>query len=176
MLKEEGIQFYTFQLKSEKKLKVVLWGITKDITELKGDFQQQDYPVENISRVKGKNSQPTPLVLIEVSREYKSIYNIANYCGLTIIVEPLRTRSEIVQCHKCQMFSHTQSNCNINYKCMKCGEGHSTHLCTKPKTSPPKCANCQGEHLSTYIKCPVNPNNAAVNKKFIDAPSPKVNA
>ncbi|GJQ65604.1 hypothetical protein Trydic_g12483, partial [Trypoxylus dichotomus] len=151
-------------------------GITKDITELKGDLQQQDYPVENISRVKGKNGQPTPPVLIEVSREYKSIYNIANYCGPTIIVESLRTRSEIVQCQKCQMFGHTQSNCNINYKCMKCGEGHFTHLCTKPKTTPPKCANCQGEHLSTYIKCPGNPNNAAVNKNFIDAPPPKVNA
>ncbi|GJQ76213.1 hypothetical protein Trydic_g1954 [Trypoxylus dichotomus] len=74
------------------------------------------------------------------------------------------------------MFGYAQSNCNINYKCMKCGEGHSTHLCTKPKTTPPKCANCQGEHLSTYIKCPANPNNDAVNKKFIDAPPPKVNA
>ncbi|GJQ87978.1 hypothetical protein Trydic_g12907 [Trypoxylus dichotomus] len=58
---------------------------------------------------------------------------------------------------------------------MRCGEGHSTHLCTKPKTTPPKCVNCQGEHLSTYTKCPANPNNAAVNKKFIDAPLPKVN-
>ncbi|GJQ78211.1 hypothetical protein Trydic_g2540 [Trypoxylus dichotomus] len=58
-------------------------------------------------------------------------------------------------------------------KCKKCGEGHSTHLCTKPKATPPKCANCNGEHLTTYIKCPANPNNAAVNKKFIDAPPPK---
>ncbi|GJQ66013.1 hypothetical protein Trydic_g4105 [Trypoxylus dichotomus] len=53
---------------------------------------------------------------------------------------------------------------------MKCGEGHSTHLCTKPKTTSPKCANCQGEHLSI-----ANPNNAAVNKKFIDASPPMVN-
>ncbi|GJQ79219.1 hypothetical protein Trydic_g5464 [Trypoxylus dichotomus] len=58
---------------------------------------------------------------------------------------------------------------------MKCGEGHSIHLCTKPKTAPPKFANCQGKHLSTYIKCPANPNNTAINKKFIDASRPKVN-
>ncbi|GJQ70170.1 hypothetical protein Trydic_g9515 [Trypoxylus dichotomus] len=70
------------------------------------------------------------------------------------------------------MFGHTQSNCNINYKCMKCGEDHSTHLCQKPRTTPPKCANCGGEHLSTYLKCPENPNNAA-GKKYIDAPLPK---
>ncbi|GJQ71967.1 hypothetical protein Trydic_g3075 [Trypoxylus dichotomus] len=90
MLKEEGIQFYTFQLKSEKNLKVILRGITQDITEeeIKDDLQQQDYPVEKISRMKRRNGQPTPLVLIE---------------------------------------------------------------------------------------CPANPNTAAVNKKFIDAPPPKVN-
>ncbi|GJQ88519.1 hypothetical protein Trydic_g4930 [Trypoxylus dichotomus] len=72
------------------------------------------------------------------------------------------------------MFGHTQSNCNINYKCMKCGEDHSTHLCEKPNTTPPKCANCGGEHPSTYIKCPENPNNA-VGKKYIEAPLPKSN-
>ncbi|GJQ75504.1 hypothetical protein Trydic_g17591 [Trypoxylus dichotomus] len=58
---------------------------------------------------------------------------------------------------------------------MEWGEGHSNHLCTKPKTTPPKCANCQGEHLSTYTKCAANPNNTAVKKKIIDAPPPKVN-
>ncbi|GJQ71254.1 hypothetical protein Trydic_g10994 [Trypoxylus dichotomus] len=49
-------------------------------------------------------------------------------------------------------------------------EGHSIHLCTKLKTTPPKCADCQGEDLSTCIKC-----NAAIYKKFIDIPPPKVN-
>ncbi|GJQ86055.1 hypothetical protein Trydic_g22060 [Trypoxylus dichotomus] len=124
--------------------------------------------------MKGKQGKPSPLVLVEIDRLYKSIYNITDCCGLAVKVEALRTRNLIVQCRKCQMFGHTQSNCNINYKCMKCGEDHSTHLCEKPKTTPPKCANCGGEHLSTYLKCPENPNNA-VGKKFIDAPLPKNN-
>ncbi|GJQ83760.1 hypothetical protein Trydic_g6792 [Trypoxylus dichotomus] len=52
MLKEEEIQFYTFQLKSEEKLKVVLRGIAQDITddEIKDDLQQQDYPDEGYTR------------------------------------------------------------------------------------------------------------------------------
>ncbi|GJQ88084.1 hypothetical protein Trydic_g13096 [Trypoxylus dichotomus] len=58
------------------------------------------------------------------------------------------------------------------FRCV-CMPGHSTHLCTKPKTTRPKSANCQGVHLSTYIKCPANPNNAAVNKKFTDLTPPK---
>ncbi|GJQ84759.1 hypothetical protein Trydic_g21160 [Trypoxylus dichotomus] len=176
LLKDQKTQFYTYQLKSEKKLKVVLRGITQDITddEIKQDLQAQDYPVEKITRMKGKQGKPSPLVLVEIDRLYKSIYNITDCCGLAVKVEALRIRNLIVQCHKCQMFGHTQSSCNINYKCMKCGEDHSKHLCEKPRTTPPKCANCGGEHLSTYLKCPENPNNA-VGKKYIDAPLPKNN-
>ncbi|GJQ69117.1 hypothetical protein Trydic_g18452 [Trypoxylus dichotomus] len=167
-----GIQVEPATEEDYRKL-MVQRGITQDITEeeIKQDLHAQDYPVEKITRMKGKQGKPSPLVLIEIDRLYKSIYNITDCCGLAVKVEALRTRNLIVQCHKCQMFGHTQSNCNINYKCMKCGEDHSTHLCEKPKTTPPKCANCGGEHLSTY---PENPNNA-VGKKFIDAPLPKNN-
>ncbi|GJQ79451.1 hypothetical protein Trydic_g5039 [Trypoxylus dichotomus] len=149
LLKDQKTQFYTYQLKSDKKLKVVLRGITQDITddEIKQDLQAQDYPVEKITRMKGKQGKPSPLVLVEIDRLYKSIYNTTDCCGLAVKVEALRTRNIIVQCHKCQMFGHTQSSCNINYKC----EDHSTHLCEKPRTTPPKCANCGGEHLSTYL-------------------------
>ncbi|GJQ68700.1 hypothetical protein Trydic_g17236 [Trypoxylus dichotomus] len=170
-----GIQVEPATEEDYRKL-MVLRGITQDITddEIKQDLQAQDYPVEKITRMKGKQGKPSPLVLVEIDRLYKSIYNITDCCGLAVKVEALRTRNLIVQCHKCQMFGHTQSNCNINYKCIKCGEDHSTHLCEKPKTTPPKCANCGGEHLSTYLKCPENPNNA-VGKKYIDAPLPKNN-
>ncbi|GJQ66661.1 hypothetical protein Trydic_g4630 [Trypoxylus dichotomus] len=48
---------------------------------------------------------------------------------------------------------------------MKCGENHSTHL----------CANCGGEHLSTFIKCPKNPNNPNLPQKLVPAPLPKSN-
>lgn len=176
VLKDEQVQFYTYQLRSEKKLKVVLRGITQEISEemIKEDLRERDYPIEKIVRMKGKNGLPAPLVLIEINRDYKSIYNITECCGLDIKVEPLRTRNAVIQCHKCQMFGHTQLNCNINHRCMKCGEAHSTHLCTKPRTTPAKCANCGGEHVSTSLKCPNNPNNPST-KKYIEAPLPKDN-
>lgn len=47
---------------------------------------------------------------------------------------------------------------------MKCSESHSTHLCSKPKTTPAKCSNFGGEHTSKAIFCPENPNNIK-NKK-----------
>ncbi|GJQ83136.1 hypothetical protein Trydic_g15373 [Trypoxylus dichotomus] len=86
LLKEQKTQFYTYQLKSEKKLKVMLRGITQDITddEIKQYLQAQDYPVEKITRMKGKQGKPSPLVLAEIDRLYKSIYNITDCCGLAI--------------------------------------------------------------------------------------------
>lgn len=61
------------------------------------------------------------------------------------------------------MYGHIQRNCSNSYRCMKCGEGHSKHLCEKPKTAPLKCANCC--KLSIYLRCPKNTNNAINNRK-----------
>lgn len=175
-LESEKIQFFTFELKSEKKLKVVFRGIHQEITEkeILEDLKEKGYPADKITRMNNKNGFPMPMVIIEITKEYKSIYDIKDCCGLVIKVEPLRTRQGIIQCHKCQQYGHAQKNCHIDYKCLKCGENHSTHLCEKPRTTPPKCANCAGEHLSNYIRCPKNPNGARL-VKYVDAPMPTTN-
>lgn len=107
----------------------------------------------------GKNKKPSPLVLIEISKNYKSIFNLKKCCGLDVIVESLKIKQETVQCHRCQLFGHAQKNCRDDFKCMKCSENHSTHLCEKPRTTPAKCANCGGEHTAKYLLCKLNPNN-----------------
>lgn len=176
ILDNNNLEFYTYQLRSEKLLKVVLRGVMQESTEqeIREDLLHQGYPVSKIIRMKGRDGLPAPMILVEIAREYKSIYNLSSCCGLAVSTESLRSRSGIIQCHKCQSFGHSQLNCHIKYKCMKCGEEHSTHLCTKPITTPPKCANCSGEHLSTFLRCPSNPNNPN-SLKLVEAPLPKVN-
>lgn len=89
-------------------------------------------------------------------------------CGLIIKVELLRTWQGILQCHKCQGFSNGQNNCHIEYRCLKCGEKYFTHACEKPRTTPSKCANCEGKHLSSHIKRPKNPYGARLIK-YVEA-------
>lgn len=179
-LQESNKQFHAYELKSEKKLKVVLRGVLTQITEedIKKDLTKQGYPVTKVTRMKGQKGFPIPLVLVEIDKAYKAIFTKLEFCcGLSVQVESLRIKTEIIQCHRCQMFGHAQRNCHAEFKCMKCGDGHMSSECLKSRTTSPKCANCGGDHLSSYIKCMKNPNNPEVSKKkkFKEAPLPKEN-
>lgn len=159
LLLDKQFEFHTHVPKIEKSLKVVIKGIPVEIPneEISAELAEIGYPTEKITRMNKKGNTPMQMVLIELNRDYKSIYNLTNLLGLNITIEPLRNKGFIIQCHRCQLFGHAQANCHAQFKCMKCGEEHSTHLCTKPKTTPPKCANCKGEHTSIFKKCPARP-------------------
>lgn len=138
---------------------MVLRGVIQEITEdeIRDDLTKNGFPVTKVTRMNGRRG-PAPLVLIEIPREYSSIYQLKRICNLTITTETLNNRNGIVQCHRCQLFGHVQKHCYSEYRCLKCGEGHSTHECTKPLTLAAKCANCGGEHLSSSLECDKNPN------------------
>jgi len=46
-------------------------------------------------------------------------------------------RRDVIQCKKCQRISHTASNCNLPYRCVKCGD----------KYDPDRCGCLPGIHL-----------------------------
>lgn len=172
LMKNLNVEFHTHQLKSERNLKVVIKGISTEIPveDIKMYLEELGYPAINVSRMNGKLGKPIQMALIEIAREYKSIYSIKRVCGLDIDIEPLRSKGTI-QCHRCQLYGHVQRNCNAEFRCMKCAENHSTHLCTKPKTTAAKCANCGGAHTSVWKNCSSKPGNA---DKLKATPTPKV--
>lgn len=104
-LKKMNVQLYTYQLRPEKPLKVMLRGIPVEIQveEVIEDLNCKNYPATKAVRMNGKNGS-APLVLIEINRKYKSIYDITNCCGLLLAVEPPRRRNTVTICQRCQMF------------------------------------------------------------------------
>ena len=48
---------------------------------------------------------------------------------------------------------HGSGNCHHDPKCLKCGEGHLTKECTKPRDTPAKCANCKGPQPVNSTTC-----------------------
>lgn len=158
---ELNVKFHTFDIASEKSLKVVLRGVIQEISdaEITEDLRVNGFPAIKVSRMKGRDQQPSPLVYVEIAKDFKSIFDLKYCCGLSIQVEPLKAKTGQTQCHRCQQFGHVQKNCNNDYRCLKCGENHSTHICEKPRQADAVCANCQGNHTANFSKCPVNPNN-----------------
>lgn len=161
LFKDENVPFHTHQLKTEKNLRIVIKGIPTEIKEddIYTDLLEKGYPALKITRMNGKNNNPAPMALVEIKKDYKSLYKVPTVNGLSVQIEPLKNRRQIPQCHRCQLFGHIQKNCNANFACMKCAGEHSTHLCTKEKTTPAKCVNCGGAHTSIFKKCRKNPNS-----------------
>lgn len=145
-----NIQFYTYQLRSEKLLKVALRGVRRT---------RRNWRRRSSRGLKNEwKEHMAPLVLIKIDREYKSIYNITNFCGLHIEVEPLRKRNTITaigakhtaMCRKIAIMSTSAWNV-VN---------RTPHICVKSQRENQQNAqNAEESHLSILIRCPKSPWN-----------------
>lgn len=91
------ISFHTYQLRSEKTLKIVMRGMIQDIPveKIQEDLMNQNYEVIKITRLHGKDNKPAPLVMIDLDKKYKSIYELQKCCGLDVIIESKRVQQGI---------------------------------------------------------------------------------
>lgn len=161
-LEQNSCQFHTFKFRSEQCLKIVIKGIDNsiDTAEVENDLKEQGYVTQRITRMQSRLGKDLPMMLIDIDRIYRSIYsNLKMVCGLEVTLEAKRRKKSSGQCHRCQKFNHSQENCKAEYRCLKCGMNHSTHLCTKPKTTEATCANCGGKHPANFRGCPEHPEN-----------------
>lgn len=94
---------------------------------------------------------------IEIERKYRSIYNIRKFCGLDIVIEPMKPKLDVIQCYRCQLYRHVQKNDNAAPKCMICVLDHYTYECKKERTTPATCINCGGDHTAASKYCSVRP-------------------
>ena len=93
--------------------------------------------------------------LITVTKEtnLKQIFSIPHIGHTKIKWETYVNKKGVAQCHRCQNFGHGTKNCNLNPRCVKCGQDHLTKDCTKTKDTPAVCANCNEQHPANYSKC-----------------------
>lgn len=83
----------------------------------------------------------------------KDIFNIRHINNAIVSIEPPKKTDDLVQCYRCQQFGHTKSYCKKPFRCVKCGLDHSTTLCTKNISTPPKCVHCLQSHTANYKGC-----------------------
>lgn len=151
--------YCTFPPPDEKTLRVVIRGVPEHYSEeeIKLDLEFKGHQSEKVVRFKNAEKKPIPLVLVIIPRHDKEIYKLRYVKQFAITVEPQSPKTNIGQCHRCQLFGHAQSRCTATLKCVRCAGSHITADCIKPVNRPPKCANCGGAHPASYRGCPKYP-------------------
>lgn len=167
LLEKQNKNFYTFQLKSAKGLKVVLKGIDHNVDpdEIKADLVEKGFEIKHVSNIRNRYKIPQPMFKVELMPEASKaprgkphpIYNIQYILHRRIKVEEPHKSNSPVQCQNCQEFGHTKTYCQLDSYCVACGEQHQTKNCPKDKkdSTTKKCSNCSGHHTANFRGCPV---------------------
>lgn len=165
----EKLPFHSFSLKSEKPLKVVLRGVSSmaDIKSVEHELLGRGFAVGKCSRMMA-NKKPLDMVVVEVPREHRHIYDLTTVQGLQVTTEPLKKRRSNGQCFRCQQWGHSQRGCHATTRCVKCAGPHVSRECDGK--NPKKCANCGGSHPANFRGCPKHP-NAGSDKPQVATPT-----
>ncbi len=166
---EKNYLYFTSNPKNERPLKAVICGIPSDTP---CDLIQQELVKLNFNVIKvvqfrnyvKKTFYNKYLCHLAPGPQNQKIFEIKEITGFSCTVETYKFKG-IKQCYRCLFFNHSSANCNLPYRCLKCGEGHPTNSCTKPVTEKPKCANCGEDHLANNRKCPANPLNIKTSRQ-----------
>lgn len=169
ILKANEIQFYSYTPKENKKISLVLKGI-------KSEYDESDV----INSINSKNltnvkiEQVTKLKFdLKVEDKFFFIVQLANGskpAELTRIKRMLHQnvrwerlkKKAVFQCRRCQRIGHSSSNCNLDYRCVKCGKNHGPikeggicEITDKTDKKLLKCINCgESGHTASYKGCP----------------------
>ena len=185
LLKQKGHQFWTFTPKGEKPKTLIM----KYLPEY---YSEDDVlkAVENLGPIiKVAKHKIHWMIQFGKSADIENILKTKYILMCRIRFEKFKG-ADIVQCKNCQRYNHTASNCNMPYRCVKCGEQHGAKNCTlkmvdehevkyvkqqdgswKKQTATPKpvfCINCGNNgHTANYKKCPVYQQEIKNKKKAV---------
>ncbi|CAH1711344.1 unnamed protein product [Aphis gossypii] len=121
--------------------------------------------VTNILHRINKRALPLFRVDLKLADNNSDIFDIDSLCHTKIKIERPKIKLSPPQCKDCQAYFHTSNYCHHSPRCVKCGDNHPSAICTKPPSSPAKCALCAGPHTASYKGCPVYKNIIQSRKK-----------
>jgi hypothetical protein len=157
LLEERKVPFHSFTLPEEKTLRAVFrtGPVEISLDDVKPDLVNQGLaPIKVTRMISIRSKKPLPLILVEVPKDQRQIFELRSVWHLLIVVERPHKKGTTAQCHRYQRFHHSPRHCRAHPKCVKCGESRDSQACKKAKTVPAKCANCSGAHTASYRGCP----------------------
>jgi hypothetical protein len=147
--KESNTYHHTYQLKEERAYRIVIKHLhhSTDTEDIRRELLELGHNARNIINAHHRiTKEPLNLFFVDLdpAEKNKEIYKITALQNKIVQTEPPRAnKNNIVQCMRCQQYSHTKSYCNRPFLCVKCG-GHNSKECKKSKDTPATCALCGG--------------------------------
>lgn len=131
LLRDHKVQFYTFTPKVGKPVAVTMRGlpVTYDETDVKTFIEglKMSLTILSIKKLGGTSW------LLSFSRDsdLASFFKVKYVLRCAVTFERFR-RNSPTQCYKCQRYGHVSSNCNMPFRCVKCGGDHGPGKCAIP--------------------------------------------
>jgi hypothetical protein len=148
--------FHTLPLPEDRVLKVIIKGLTNDLSEsqISDELSAKGYEVKSVRQFANSIRKfQIHLITLTLNPFSKQIFNETSLFYTRILVESYRSNKP-AQCYSCQRFGHSSFYCGYAPRCVKCSGTHLAKDCSKPLETDPKCANCEGSHTANYSKCP----------------------
>lgn len=170
VLKENDVQFFTHGTSDETPIKIVLVGLPVfSIEDLKKELNDNSVTPSEVRLLSATKNKDSALYLLHFPKGSVKLQDLKTVRSLfNVIVQwrfYTRKKNDAVQCFRCQQYGHGMRNCNLEAKCVKCGELHLTEQCKLPKKlsnqadsektkSLIRCANCSQNHTANFKGCP----------------------
>lgn len=159
-LRDLKFSYFTFTESHQKSMLYVLKGhyhVTCE--ELKAEMEEANVPATKVSFLWNNKERPIYIVhFVRGTTNLHALNTMAKAIGNVIVkwqrFEP--TRKRLTQCHNCQQYGHSATNCGHKYRCVKCLNDHLPGQCqrkSKDDEGTPKCVNCQGDHAASSRQC-----------------------
>lgn len=185
ILKNEKVSFHTYTPREDRRTNLVLRNLCSsynetDVFNAINDLQLNimlksvtQFATEKSRRE--KNPLKMWLVQLEPGSDVEALLKSTKLLHQMVYFEHRQTKG-ISQCHNCQHFGHSSTNCSRPYRCVKCTNTHLPKECAletlrKESSIPvmPKCVNCQQDHAANYRGCPAY-------LRYINIKAEKINA
>ena len=151
---------------SDHSIVIVGVGLDKNLDEVKAAINKT-YPAKiSLVRIRSRATE-APTRLVRAFTRCKTTKTLLIDRGLMIglihhrceesrqtqpFSPPPPSRDVVIQCYRCQGFGHKANACTQEARCIKCEGYHNLAKCTVPRAKP-RCANCNGDHATSYKGC-----------------------
>jgi hypothetical protein len=158
-LGDQQADFHSYQLSEDKPYRIVIRGLHFSVMPeaIMAELNSKGHTVRSVTNVISRNKEMLPLHFVDLEPNVNNseILDLNYLLHSKIKVEPPRPRRHLLQCMRCQDFGHTKKYCHHPPRCVRCGQGHHSSTCQKPRDVPATCALCASSHPANYRGCTV---------------------